>query len=287
MATVQTAPPVAHYTSAPVSVPPGPVTAPAPLAAVPTVPVPATPPPQAAVQPTSLPQTPLPARGVTPDAPAFGSTVSRIVPFAGEMVPLPAGDWVTVAALGGKLPNGNALNAVMLAQSADGRVTAIMILNGVGAPSSTGTGFPRVPSCQESRNVYSRVFVDRDGAEQACWSVDAAAIPWTDASNRLRASAAAELQQRGLRLPEIVVRARFVRADKSHLLVTEIEQTVDVSPEGPGGWDWSHIMATPERLARMTRLRDWAAGWWPLIDRGFSGHLIREDTAASPARLPS
>ncbi len=248
-------------------------------------------PPPAPAPPVSLPpqaMQPLPAAppGVRPDAPSFGSTVSAAVPFAGETVPLPAGDWVTVAAIGGKTPGGKALNAAMLAQLAGGQVAAIAVLHGFGLPGEAGAGFPRVPSCQETRNIYSRVFVARDNGEQACWSVDAVALAWADPANRLLASGAAELQQRGAAMPEVAVRASFVRADQSHVLIAEIYQPVDTPPEGPGGWNWSRIMATPDRLARMTRLRDWAAAWWPLFDRGFSNHL--DPAAVTPllARMP-
>ena len=210
---------------------------------------------------------------VVADAPAFGSTVAGIIPFAGHTVPLPTGDWLTVAAIGGKLPDGQATNAAMLAQVTGGHATAFVILTGAGAPGQGGNGFPRFPGCEESRNLYSRIFVARPSGEQACWSVDAAGIPWGDATYRIRAAGVGELRQRGAALPEVVLRTRFLRANKDHLLIYELYQAVDVPPEGTSGWDWSHVMGAPDRLARATQVRDWAAAWWPLVDRGFSGQL--------------
>ena len=228
-----------------------------------------------------------PTAGVKPDGPAFGATVSGVIAFAGDKVPLPAGDWLTVAALAGRNATGKPSNSTILAQLADGQTTALIILNAVGKPGDTGIGFPRIGDCQESRNIYSRVFVARAGGEQACWSVDALVLPWDDTTNRLRASAVAELRQRGEALPVTMLRTRMVRADVNRLLVIEILQAVAIPPEGPSGWDWSHIMATPDRLVRMTRLRDWAANWWPLVEQGFSGHLEPQSVTPTVARLPS
>jgi len=50
--------------------------------------------------------------------------------------------------------------------------------------------------------------------------------------------------------------------------------------------DWSRVMATPERLARATQIRDWAAAWWPLVERGFSGNLQAADVTSPLAWLP-
>ena len=130
-------------------------------------------------------------------------------------------------------------------------------LGAIGLPDHAGTGFPRVLGCEESRNIYHPVFVARENGERACWSVDAVALPWESAADRLRAAAVAELRQRQASLPDIVIRTRLIRADTFHVLSAQIYQSVDVPAEGPRGWGWSHIMASPDRLARMTRHRDW------------------------------
>lgn len=226
--------------------------------------------------------------GVKLDAPAFGSVISRVAPIAGEMVPLPAGEWTTVAAVGGKGPGGTAVTYIALAQITNGQAATVIFLGALGMPGDdSGAGFPPVIGCQESRNIYNRVFISRDNGQQACWSVDAVAPSWDDQGDRMRSSATAELRQRGATLPAVVLRSRFVKSNKSHLLRIDLYQPAEVPPEGPSGWDWSHIMASPDRLARMTRLRDWAAAWWPLVDQGFSNQLRPAEITASLARLPS
>ena len=223
-----------------------------------------------------------PNSGVRPDGPAFGSTVRGVIAFAGGAAPLPAGDWLTVGAIGGKGPAGRTVDAVLLAQLEDGKAKAILELTGVRAPEAGVSGFPRVTDCQESRNIYSRVFVARDDGEQACWSVDAVALKW-DGGDRLLASGSAEIRQRGAALPDLVLRARFVRANTGRLLLYNLYRAAAVGGEGLAGWDWSHIMAAPQRLATMGRWRDWAVAWWPLVDGGFAGRLRPADPVAASA----
>jgi len=43
------------------------------------------------------------------------------------------------------------------------------------------------------------------------------------------------------------------------VLNRQLCRAVDVPTEGPTGWHWSRVMATPERLVRATQTRDWAA----------------------------
>ena len=238
--------------------------------------VPLPPPALAPPAPRNLPQSAPPASsGVVPDTPAFGTVVSHLAPFAGIGVPLPAGDWVTVAAVASAVPppDGRPINQAILAQITHRRVTAIMTLTAIGLPSSPALGFQIIPGCADAGLTFNRIITAEPYGEQACWSVGPELMAWNNLRAPVQASAAAELGQRADALPQMGLHTVFIRANRSHGLKIELFQAIDMPPEGAAGWDHTHLTSLPDRMARLARLRDWIGVWWPLIDRGFAGQL--------------
>lgn len=67
---------------------------------------------------------------------------------------------------------------------------------------------------------------------------------YRDSPDEMRSASVAALRAAGI-APEVLNR--------------QLCRAVDVPTEGPTGWHWSRVMATPERLVRATQTRDWAA----------------------------
>jgi len=67
---------------------------------------------------------------------------------------------------------------------------------------------------------------------------------YRDSPDEMRSASIAALRAAGI-APEVLNR--------------QLCRAVDVPTEGPTGWHWSRVMATPERLVRATQTRDWAA----------------------------
>ncbi len=101
-----------------------------------------------------------------------------------------------------------------------------------------------VTEASDGRQVSTNRSIFMLTSNAATEPLTAIAQCYRDSPDEMRSASIAALPAAGI-APEVLNR-QFYRA-------------VDVPTEGPTGWDWSRVMATPERLARATQIRDWAA----------------------------
>lgn len=248
----------------------------------------AVPPPSPAAAPAATPA-PVPSvRTTDPNLPAFGAVVTTIMRFAGTDVPLPHGEWRVVAAMSGRTPQGQVAASGMLAQVTNGALDAAILLFAVVPPSAAHAGFPADPLCQSPYALFSRVFSAVDRGPQACWTVGAIATQDWNAADSLPVlrSGVTELGQQGVALPPVVLSARFTHADADRLLTMQVIEAVPSPPQAPFGWRMEEIRRTPDKLARVIRLRDWAQRWSPLVRRSFEGRLDLLDVTPELDALP-
>ncbi len=249
---------------------------------------PLVPSPSPAAVPAATPALAPPARTADPNLPAFGAVVATTVRFAGTNVPLPRGEWRVVAAMGGRTPQGQVAASSVLAQVTNGALNAAVILFAVVPPSATRGGFSADPLCQSPHSLFSRVFSAVDHGPQACWTVEAIAAQDWDAADTppFVRSGVAELKQQGTALPTVVLRAYFAHADADHLLTMQVIEAVPSPLQAPFGWQMEEVRRTPDKLARVVRLRDWAQRWNVLVRRSFEGQLNPMDVTPELDALP-
>ena len=271
-------------------------TAPAPRAVVseqaPVAPRPATVSARSAasvVAPSRPPASVSTRAGAEDDADATtlaGKTVTGNVVARGRSVPLPPGQWIILAHVPAHGPGG--VESLFLVQVRRDKLSrAVLVEAGAQAGDSTA-GFPRSAQCARAGLLYVKTISNEEFGRQDCWTIDHDASTGSerDGSPIVRA-AIAELEQRGVKYPPVLLSAFFRLADRQSFLnaVYEFNPDTDGITSKPAPWDeseWNrnHIHQSPDKIAYVEKLRAWAEAWHPAVREGFQGGLA--ETARKP-----
>ena len=203
---------------------------------------------------------------------------SRLVPFAGRQVPLPAGNWVEVALLrsGGPL----AVQAVVMARLRSNRLTGMIVIIGTPAvepealrAQPTGRCIdPGIPMIGDAAPT-----LHRDRAMRDCWSTSPlpmAILKGTGSQDALVKQSLDRLDTLGMILPADLSTSYYVRAGGDGGLTMRIMLADGAGKDRAG--------VTMDR-----RTQSWMQRWVPLLRRGFDGALTPAEVTSQAARDPA
>ncbi len=200
---------------------------------------------------------------------------SRLIPFAGRQVPLPAGEWVEVALLrsGGPL----AVQALVLARVRSSQLNAMIIVTGTPPVEPADLRAQPVDRCVDASDPVLQdppPVLHRDRAMRDCWSVSplpAAVLNDAASRNILLKRSLERLRGLDVTLPAALSSAYYVRAGDDGGLTMRI-MLAETGAHGAAG----------DR-----RTQSWMQRWVPLLRHGFDGSLKPADVTPQASRDPA
>lgn len=208
------------------------------------------------------------------DLPPIETQRSRMIPFAGRQVPLPAGKWVELALLRSDGPI--AVQAVVLARLRSSRLTGMIIVSGTPAVEPSALHAQPMGRCVDASHsvVHDQApALHRDQATQDCWStVPVSTAAFKDAGKQ-----------------DILVTRSLDRLDTlGVILPVDLSASYYARANGGGGLTMRILLAEPTTGATSDRrTQSWMQRWVPLLRRGFDGTLKPADVASQAARDPA
>jgi hypothetical protein len=223
---------------------------------------------------TVMPGTPLPAPATAPavtlpkDA-LMGKTFRDVIRIKREAIPLPAGEWSTLAHFRAE-PGSSKGDAVILGQMKDRQLVGLIALNAYSHEDGVGRGFPAFKGC--SRNELLAQHTERNEADgiQHCWWINHAVSIWTEQS--VFRAAMTELAQRGVTAPPVLLNVGFRRANLQGFATVHYyfnPETAQIT-SAAGSWhesEWhrSRIAADGARLQYVKGMEQWGESWAPIF----------------------
>ena len=209
------------------------------------------------------------------DLPPIETQRSRLIPFAGRQLPLPAGKWAEVALLRSGGPF--AVQALVLTRLQSSRLTGMIIVTGTPPVEPASLHVQPVNQCVDASDPVLQdpaPTLHRDLAMRDCWSVSplpAAALTDATSQNMLLKRSLDRLRALGVTLPAALSAAYYVRAGDD------------------GGMTMRIMLAGPATsgAARDRRTQSWMQRWVPLLRQGFDGSLRPADVTPQAARDPA
>ncbi|MBB2155621.1 hypothetical protein HLH33_04745 [Gluconacetobacter diazotrophicus] len=230
-------------------------------------------PPQGAAQPPG---------GTQVAAPPITSDLTGAIPFAGRVLPLPAGVWHPVLTTTSG-PHGE-LQSNVLVRAEDGMVTGVVIARGSTQSLPLSTVDAMNNGCHDDRNYLSKL-ITTDPKVMECWftsHVQIAGQPLSDSVDIL--TAFNRLHVMGFPIPYVMLVATWNYAEASADRGANIENvTILLSPARKGTMN---LPAPPEQWLKQTlpqspaaerfvrEANDWMNGWTGMLRRGFHGELV-------------
>ena len=208
------------------------------------------------------------------DLPPLEAQRSRLIPFAGRLLPLPVGKWAEVALLrsGGPL----AVQAVVLARLASSNLTGMIIVTGTPPVEPAALRAQPTEQCFDAGDPAAHdpaPVLHRDFAMRDCWStgrLSTAALRDTGSRNILLKRSLDRLNTLGVVLPVDLSTSYYVRADDG------------------GGMTMRILLASPAAGGAMDRrTQSWMQHWTSLLRRGFDGTLRATEVTPQLARDPA
>jgi hypothetical protein len=226
--------------------------------------------------------TPQPPGGTQVAAPPITSDLSGAIPFAGRILPLPAGTWHPVLTTQSG-PHGELLSNVLV-RAEGGIVTGVIIARGstqslpLSAVDSMNNG------CHDDRNYLSKL-VTTDPKIMECWftsHVEIEGQPLSDSVDIM--TAFNRLHVMGFPIPYVMLVATWnyaeVASDRGAnienvtILLSPARKGTMILPAPPGQWV-KEALPQNEAAGRFVReANEWMTGWTAMLRHGFHGDLI-------------
>ncbi len=220
------------------------------------------------------------------DEAMIGSLYTKAVTVDGYEVPLPQGEWASLAHSTISLPTATG-DAHFLGRIRNKRLIGAVRIFAARSKSQPGAGFPEVKSCAEVNPGRTYVAIDGEmvtNGHQACWTIRTVyATPWqrwADKSvkiSNLDRAAAGDMTAKGVSYPQDFIALTFSRTEKwgllevMYLFSPETDDIVSHTALSVGETDWTpaNIDRYPDKVAYVGRLKAWGVTFWPLFKRSF------------------
>lgn len=219
---------------------------------------------------------------------AKAETVHDMYELGDVQVPLPPGQWEVSGAGSGTNNSMTSIGQTILISVISGRLTGLISISTPVAHSALEarfSGFKQFRDCE--RNDVFFVFKDSnfDGGEHNCWVINHFSMGSTGNVRSPWGVTWESLKSQGVAVPINMVVVTFHVANKRkfetvmYYFNPEIE---GISPPKYAEWrnsDWhkDRVNAFPDKLAYLTKTKQWAEQWHALMEKGFSLELPATD----------
>ncbi|GEB37434.1 hypothetical protein GLI01_14690 [Gluconacetobacter liquefaciens] len=252
------------------------------------------PPPQAAA-PDASPDAPPPAPPAegAPDngqqtaggpqlaAPPITSDLGGAIPFAGRILPLPAGTWHPVLTTQSG-PHGELLSNVLV-RAEGGVVTGVIIARASTQSLPTSTVDAMNNGCHDDRNYLSKI-VPSDAKVMECWFTSHVQIEGQPLSDSVDIQTAFNrLHVLGFPIPYVMLVATWNYAEAAAdrganienvtILLSPARKGTMALPAPPEQWLKQSLPQHPGAEHFVNAANNWMEGWTTMLRRGFHGDL--------------
>lgn len=216
----------------------------------------------------------------------MGHVYSGSVQVDGYRVPLPSGNWVSLANTSIKLSTANGFG-FFLGKIEHKRLTALVKGYVLRSKDKPGAGFDVTKGCTDadpSRNFVSIEEMVSHG-NQACWRIHSYYTPawqkWADRTEnieQIERAAAGDMQAKGVTYAQDFVDVRFSRFTtwggmEVHYMFSPAEEGISsntVLSYADMDWRANNIVRYPEKVAYVNNLEKWGTSFWPKFKAGFA-----------------
>jgi hypothetical protein len=213
------------------------------------------------------------------DEALIGRLYKGSVAVDGYDVPLPQGEWASMAHSTISLPTANG-DAHFLGRIRNKRLVGAVRIFAARSKSQPGEGFPEAKSCTEVNPGRTYVAIDDamvPKGHQACWTIRTVyATPWerwADKAVNLSAldrAAAGDMSAKGVTYPQDFIALTFTRTEQwgllevMYLFSPEAEGISSHTALSVGETDWTpaNIDRYPEKVAYVAKLKSFGANFW-------------------------
>ena len=221
------------------------------------------------------------------DPALLGQLYRDAVLVNGYRVPLPAGEWATLA--NSSIKQATASGAAhFLGRIQHRRLVGAVRIFAMRSLSLPGEGFNEVKSCTEVNPARLHVVIDDEmqpQGHQSCWTVrNIYATPWGRWADKavkisfIDRAAAGDMAAKGVSFPQDFVAVTFTRTETWGLL--EVMYLFDpeeagissntVLAVGDSDWGAERIGRYPEKVQYVAKMQDWGIGFWPRFKAAFA-----------------
>jgi len=207
------------------------------------------------------------------------------IPFAGRVLPLPAGIWHPVLSTQAG-PHRELLTNVLV-RADRGIVTGVIVAHGSTASIPANSVSDLENGCHDDRNYLSKIVT---GGPQTfeCWTTNYTMLEQHPMTNNQDVNEAFErLHVLGFPLPPLMLMATWNRADASTDGGVNVENvTILISPATPGTTKLPNppeaylkeaLHSVPSSGELVNRLNQWMTNWVPVLRDGYLGKVKIED----------
>ncbi|GBR19754.1 hypothetical protein LV564_15420 [Komagataeibacter nataicola] len=203
--------------------------------------------------------------------------LTKAIPFAGRILPLPAGVWhplVNIAAG----PHGEVLENVLVRVQGH-IVTGMIIASGTTQPVPAAANPAIDEECHDDRNYMAHIVTSHPPMME-CWLtrlIDPAAIDHMSII-------ATQLKQEDFVLPPVLLRAKWVNSTPAPddningETVTVYLNPVNLNDtkilRSPDFWTKETLAQQPAASDFVKRMNTWMAGWAPVLHDGFNSDML-------------
>jgi len=232
------------------------------------------------------------------NAALMGRSYSGSIHVDGYKIPLPSGNWVSLANTSIKLPTANGLG-FFLGKIEHKRLVAVVKGYVLRSKDKPGAGFEEVKGCTGNDPTRNFALVEEAVAfgNQACWRIHSYFTPpllkWADRSEKidpLDRAAAGDMQAKGVTYAQDLVDVRFSRFTtwggmEVHYMFSPEEEGISSNAAlSYVDMDWraNNIVRYPEKVAYVQKLEKWGTAFWPQFKAGFAEGQRADDVSSAP-----
>lgn len=220
---------------------------------------------------TSLPAAPVADKGVI-HLPPLDAGRQGIVPVAGRSLPLPAGVWHELALA--RYVGADPVQLTVLDRVEANRLTGLIVSTAPLAQSpSAGPVYTPLPCANPSR-IAGHIMPPQPNDSpltHECW-----ALAQADMRQLATAKDTSDLMQRAM-----------ARLGSMNIAVADSMLVVSTMSSDDNGWLMNDIFLPADRPGAAKRVQDWAARFFPAIQKGFDRTLTSADLPPSVIRDPA
>ncbi|PYD78448.1 hypothetical protein CFR77_11210 [Komagataeibacter sucrofermentans] len=203
--------------------------------------------------------------------------LTKAIPFAGRILPLPAGVWHPIInVIEG--PHGEVLENILV-RVQNHVVTGLIVASGTTQSILTAANTTMDTECHDDRNYMAHIAASHPPVME-CWLtrlVDPASI--------LHMNVIAErLQQEGITLPPVLLRATWINsaaasedslnAETVAIYLNPVNLDDTKTLRSPGFWTREALTQQPAANDFVRRMNAWMAGWAPVLHDGFNSDML-------------
>jgi hypothetical protein len=219
------------------------------------------------------------------DPALLGRTYHGKIQMSGFELPLPPGEWATLASSTAHLikhPE-NAGMQYFLGRIEHARLTGAIEVIALRSPDQSG--FEEPGTCASPQTIYTRKEDMTAFAHQACWTIHLVFTggmqQWADKAAKMSSiyrMAGGDLSAKGVTYPQEMIAVHFFRSESWGLL----EAIYHFSPEAErihsntvptlqdSDWFGNNLQKYPEKLAYTEKLKQWGQTNWPPFETAFA-----------------